>query len=66
MGVVLGQNLGKIRSNVVKKVRKLALPIHFSHILHREYISKQEVVVVQIPEWKFKANIARNAIFQEC
>ena len=47
-----------------KKVKKLALSIGFSHILHREYILKQEVVVVQTPEWKFKANIARNATFQ--
>ena len=52
------------RSNVVKKVKKLALSIGFSHILHGEYILKQEVVVVQTPEWKFKANIARNATFQ--
>ena len=50
MGVVLGQNLGQIRSKVVKKVKKLALSIGFSHILHREYILKQEVVVVQTPE----------------
>ena len=64
MGVVLGQNLGQSRSNVVKKVKKLALSICFSHILHRKYILKQEVVVVQTPEWKFKANTARNATFQ--
>ena len=67
MGVVLEENLGQIRSNVVKKkVKKLALSIGFSHILHREYILKQEVVVVQTPEWKFKANIARNATFEGC
>ena len=65
MGVVLGQNLGQIRSNVMKKkVKKLALSIGFSHILHREYILKQEVVVLQTPEWKFNADIARNAIFK--
>ena len=46
--------------------KKLALSIGFSHILHEEYILKQEVVVVQTPEWKFKANIARNATFQGC
>ena len=38
----------------------------FSHILHGEYILKQEVVVIQTPEWKFKANIARNVMFQGC
>ena len=63
--MVLGQNLGQIRSNVVKKkVKKLALSIGFSHILHWEYILKQEVVVLQTPEWKFNGDIARNAIFK--
>ena len=57
MGVVLGQNLGQIRSNVnKKKVKKLALSIGFSHILPEEYILKKEIVVVQTPEQKFKAN----------
>ena len=51
MGVVLEENLGQIRSNVVKKkVKKLALSIGFSHVFHRECILKQEVVVVQTPE----------------
>ena len=45
-------------------VKKLALSIGFSHILHGEHILKQEIVVVKTPEWKFKANIARNATFQ--
>ena len=59
--------MGQIRSNVVKKkVKKFALSIGFSHTLQKEYILKQEVVVVQTPEWKFKANIARNATFQGC
>ena len=57
MGVVLGQNLGQIRSNVVKRVKKLALSIGFSHILHGEYILKQEVVVVQTPEQNFKDTV---------
>ena len=60
MGRVLEQNLGQIRSNVLKKVRKLSLSIGFSHILHGEYILKQEVV----PEWRLNANIARNATFK--
>ena len=48
-----------------KKVKKLALlSVGFSCILHGEYILKQ--VVVKRPEWKFKASIARNAIFQGC
>ena len=60
VGVVLGQNLGQIRSNVVKKVKN-----RFFHILHVEYILKQEVVVAQTPEWKFKANIAKMPHFKD-
>ena len=62
--MVLGQNFGQIRSNVMKKVKKLALSIGFSHILHGEYVLQHTVVVVQTPEWKFKASIARNATFK--
>ena len=49
-----------------KKVKKLALLPGVSTILHGEYILKQELVVVQTPEWKFKAYSARNATFQGC
>ena len=59
--MVLGQNLGQIRPNVVKKVKKQVLLISFSHILHGEYLLKQKVVVTKILEWKCKGNIARNA-----
>ena len=38
VGVVLGQYLGQIRSNVVKKVKKQALSIVFFHILNGEYL----------------------------
>ena len=59
--MVWGQNLGQIRSNVVKKVKKWALSIGFFYILHGEYLLKQKVVAVKTSESKFKANIARNA-----
>ena len=62
--MVLGQNLGQIRSNVVKKVKKQALSLGFFHIFLREYLLKQKVVVVKPPEWKFMAIIARNAKFK--
>ena len=40
----------------VKKVPKEnKLSIGFSHILQGKYILKHKVVVVQTPEWKFKA-----------
>ena len=33
LGVVLGQNLGQIMSNVVKKVKKHAISLGFFHVL---------------------------------
>ena len=62
----MGQSLGQIRPNVVKKVKKPALSVSFLNILHGEYLLKQKVVVVKILEWKFKRNIARNATFEGC
>ena len=64
--MVLGNNLGQNRSNAVKKVKKQALSITLFHILHGEYLLKQKVVAAQITEWKFKANIARNATLKGC
>ena len=57
-GVVWGQNLGQIMSNVVKKVKKQVISLGFFHILLGEYLVKQKVVVVKPPEWKFMAIIA--------
>ena len=48
----------------MKKVKRQALSICFFHILKVEYLLKQKVVVAHTPEWKFKANIARNATFK--
>ena len=62
-GVVLGQNFGQIKSNVVKKVKKQAISLAFFHILLGNYLLKLEAVVVKPPEWKFMAFIARNAKF---
>ena len=64
VGVVLGQNLGQIGSNVMKKVKKWTFINSFSfHSLCGGCLLKQKVVVVQTPEWKFKANVAKNAKF---
>ena len=60
--MVLGQNLGQIMSNVVKKVKKQAI-LGFFHILLEDYLLKQETVVIKPPEWKFMAIIARIAKF---
>ena len=64
MDLVLGQNLGQIRSKVFNKKKKQNRHYQqFSfHILHRGYLLKQKEVVV--PEWKFKANLARNDTFE--
>ena len=56
----LGQNLGQIMSNVLKKVKKQAISLGFLHILHGYYLLKQEAVVAKPTEWKFMAIIARN------
>ena len=64
--MVLGQNLGQIRFDVVKKVKKQAISLGFFHILLGEYLLKQKVEVVKSPEWKFMAIIARNAKFKGC
>ena len=40
----------------IKSKKNLALSIAF---INGEYILRQDVVVVQTTEWKFKANIAR-------
>ena len=50
----------------MKKVKKQGLSISFFHILHGEYLVKQKVVVAQILEYIFKANIARNATSEGC
>ena len=36
----------------------------FFHILHGEYLLKQEIVILQTSEWKYKENIARNITFE--
>ena len=55
--------MGQIMSNVVKKVKKQAISLSFFHILLGEYLLKQKVVDVKLPERKFMVVIARNAKF---
>ena len=55
MGVILGQNLGQIRPNFVKKNKETGINnTFFFHILHEEYLLKQKLVVVQILEWNLR------------
>ena len=58
MCVVLGAKLEPNLVQCYEKTKKLALSIGFFHILYEEYIYKQKVVVIEIPEWTLKANIA--------
>ena len=63
--MVLEQSLGQIGSNVVKKNKETGIiSIHIFYVLHGKYLLKQKVVVPKILEWKFKASIARNPIFE--
>ena len=59
LGVVLGQNLGKIMSNVVKKVKKQVISLGFFSYFTWDNLLKQEAVVVKPYEWKFMAIIAK-------
>ena len=61
--MVLGQNVGQIIPNVVKKSKATGNIIIFFHILLGDYLLKLEVVVVKPTEWKFMAIIARNSKF---
>ena len=47
LGVVLGQYLSQIRSNVVRKSKETGIINKFFSYLHREYILRHNVVVVQ-------------------
>ena len=60
----MGQNLGQIRPNAVKKVNKWALSIGFFSYFAWEIPFKANVGVVLTHKWKFNANIARNVAFE--
>ena len=62
-GCGLGTKFGPNWVQCSEKSKKTGIINFFFSYLHGEYILKQEVEVVQTPEWKFKANIARNATF---
>ena len=49
-----------------KQLRTLALLIDFFPYFACGIPFKHKAVIVQTPEWKFKANIARNATYEGC
>ena len=61
----MGQNVGQIMANVVKKVKKGALSIVFFVIFYMEdiFLSKKKSLHKHLSE-KVKVNIARNATFE--
>ena len=61
--MVLGQNLGQIMSNVMKKSKETGHIIRSFSYFTRDYLLKQEAVVVKPLEWKFIAIIAKNTKF---
>ena len=56
--------MGQIRPNVVKKNKETGILMGFFRNMYEVYIYKQEVVVIEIPEWKLKAKLSRNTIFE--
>ena len=63
--LVFGAKFGANQSNVVKKNKETGISMGVSlYILHEVYICKQEVVVIEIPEWKWKAKLARDIILE--
>ena len=61
----LGQYLGQIRSNVVKKkqINWYFNGVFFIFCMRYTFASKN-LVVIEIPEWKLKTKLARNTIFE--
>ena len=54
--MVLGQNVGQIMANAVKKSKERGIiNSFFCHILHGGYLLKQKEVIAQTPEWKSKS-----------
>ena len=62
VGVVFGKIGAKLGVQCHEK-NPLVFQCFFS-ILHEVYIYKQDIVVIEIPEWKLKAKLARNTILE--
>ena len=62
MSMVCGAKFGTM---LWKKQTKTGISMVFFVILHEVYIYKHDVVFIEISEWKLKAKLARNTIFEE-
>ena len=63
VGVVFGKIGAKLGVQCHEK-NPLVFQCFFSDSLHEVYIYKQDIVVIEIPEWKLKAKLARNTILE--
>ena len=59
----MGQNLDQVRSDVAK-IKKTCIPMEFFSYFGWGINLKAKIMVVEIPEWKLKAKLARNTIFE--
>ena len=60
----LGQNLGEISSNIVKKRNRYFNGIFSYFAWGIATFTSKKVVVIEMPEWKLKTKLARNTIFE--
>ena len=59
----MGQNLVEIRSNVVKKNKRTGISMGFFFIFCMKYtFTSKKVVIIEIPEWKFKTILGKNIL----
>ena len=63
VGVVFGAKFGP-NLFCCEKTKKLVFWWVFFDILLEVYIYKHDIVLKEIPEWKLKAKLARNTIFE--
>ena len=65
-GVVFEVKFGSNQVQCCEKTKKLALSMgFFKFCMRNAFKSKKYIVVIEIPEWKLKAKIARNTTFEE-
>ena len=64
-GCDLGAKFGPNEAQCCEKSKETGIINKFFHISHGEYLLKQKLVVLQTPQWKFKADVARIVTSEE-
>ena len=54
----------KVFANILVNLGQISIALVAFDILHKVYIYKHKIVFIEIPEWKLKAKLARNTIFE--